>query len=59
MKNLWKDPMYKSERSEGPRFIPSGTFDYKFCEKYKQLSDLRLGKETVLSQINKETTTYS
>lgn len=45
-----KDPLYRTEREQGPRFIQAGTFDYKFCEKYKQLTELRKQKEEALER---------
>jgi len=45
-----RDDQYRFERETGPRFIQPGSFDYKFCEKYKQLTELRKEKEEALER---------
>jgi len=49
-KTVVKDDNYFSERDNGPRFIKPGTFDFNFCDKYRQLTELRREKERVLEK---------
>lgn len=45
-----RDELFLFEREIGPRFIQPGTFEAKFCEKYKQLTELRKEKQAALER---------
>jgi len=49
-RTIAKDENYITERDIGPRFIKPGTFDFNFCDKYKQLTELRRQKNMALEK---------
>lgn len=45
-----RDEQFQYEREVGPRFIDPGSFEAKFCEKFKALTALRKEKEAALDR---------
>ncbi|CAB3998521.1 paraspeckle component 1-like isoform X1 [Paramuricea clavata] len=50
-KSIERQPMYFSERDAGARFAPAGTFEYEWCQKWKQLDEM---KRTQLEALEKQ-----